>query len=77
MPDNNHHTDHRKPKDTPHKPELFAKRKRPNSNTVELVIFENSMASRVNSEDIVRAFSLFRQTQKKIIKSKVTQIYFN
>ncbi|MBI4846097.1 MAG: hypothetical protein HY810_06480 [Candidatus Omnitrophica bacterium] len=44
---------------------------------LKLVAFENSVASRVKEEDIDRAYSFFQQTQEKIIKSKITQIFFN
>ncbi len=44
---------------------------------LKLVCFENSIASKVKEEDIIRACSLYNKTQEKIIKIKIAQIYFN
>lgn len=44
---------------------------------LKLVCFENSMASKAQDEDIIRACSLYNKTQEKIIKLKIAQIYFN
>ncbi len=44
---------------------------------LKLVCFENSIASKAQDEDIIRACSLYNKTQEKIIKLKIAQIYFN
>jgi len=78
MSENNRHPDFKKPQEKHLNNDFpFGKKKKNNHKAVELIIFENSLASRVTDNDILRACSLYHQTQKKIIKSKVTQIFFN
>ncbi len=78
MPESNCHPDHKKPYGKQDNHDfLVAKRKRINHKAVELIIYENSRASRVTDNAISRACGLYHQIQKKIIKSKITQIFFN
>ncbi|MDD5745962.1 MAG: hypothetical protein PHO30_01730 [Candidatus Omnitrophica bacterium] len=78
MPDSNCHSNHKKPFEKHDHPDFcVAKKKRSNHKALELTIYENSMASRVTKNDIIRACALYHQTQKKIIKSKITQIFLN
>ncbi len=48
-----------------------------NNTQLKLVCFENSIASKMREEDIIRACSIYNKTQEKIIKLKISQIYFN
>lgn len=44
---------------------------------LKLIRFENSLAVRVQEEDIIRACSLYNKTQEKIIRLKIAKIHFN
>jgi len=44
---------------------------------LKIISFENALASQVQDEDIVRACSLYNQTQEKIIKARIAKIHFN
>ncbi len=55
----------------------FDRRKNFIEEAIRLVAFENTIASRIQEEDITQAFSLYKQTQKKIIKSKINKDYFS
>jgi len=58
-------------------PRNFPKKNRLFNQLLKLVRFENLLASRVEDKDIIRACSLYNRTQEKIIKLRISRIYFN
>ena len=45
--------------------------------SLKLIHFENSLASKAKDADILRACSVYNKTRAKIINLKIGQIYFN